>query len=332
MKIGILGAGGIASIMAQTISQMEEATCYAVGARDKRRAEGFADTYGFEKAYGSYEALVQDEEVELIYIATPHSHHYEHAKLCIEHGKAVLCEKAFTRNAKEAKELLTLAKEKGVFITEAIWTRFMPSRKIINDLLASGVIGKAMTLTANLGYLIADKERIAEPALAGGALLDIGIYPLNFALMIFGNDFEKMTSTAILSEKGVDLQNSITLSYKTGEMAILNSTTLALSDRQGIISGDKGYMVIENINNCERIRIFNTERQEIQCVEVPQQITGYEYEVDAAIQAIKAGQIECEEMPHQETIRVMEIMDTLRKEWGVIYPDEDGFDELKKFK
>ncbi len=325
MKIGILGAGKIASIMAQTISQMEGATCYAVAARDQKRAKAFAEAYGVEKAYGSYEELVKDEEVALIYIATPHSHHYEHAKLCIEHGKAVLCEKAFTRNAQEAKELLALAKEKGVFITEAIWTRFMPSRKIINDLLASGIIGKPMTLTANLGYLIAHKERIAEPALAGGALLDIGIYPLNFALMVFGNDFKKITSTAILSEKGVDLQNSITLSYKTGEMAILNSTTLALSDRQGIISGDKGYMVVENINNCERIRIFNLERQEIKYIEVPQQITGYEYEVQAAIQAINEGKLECEEMPHQETIRVMEIMDTLRKEWGVIYPGEEGF-------
>lgn len=323
MKIGILGAGRIASIMAQTIGQMDEAICYAVAARDQVRAEEFAKAYGFEKAYGSYEELVKDSEVELIYIATPHSHHYEHAKLCIEHGKAVLCEKAFTRNAKEAKEILSLAKEKKVFITEAIWTRFMPSREMIHDLLESGIIGKPMTLTANLGYIIAHKERIAEPALAGGALLDIGLYPLNFALMVLGNDFDKITSTAILSDKGVDMQNSITLSYRTGEIAVLNSTALALSDRQGIISGDKGYMIVENINNCEKIRIFNTERQEIKCVEVPQQITGYEYEVEAAMRAIKEGKLECEEMPHEETIRVMEIMDELRKEWGVIYPGEE---------
>ena len=322
MKIGILGAGRIAGIMAATINKMEEATCYAVAARDKERAQGFATMYGFEKAYGSYEELVQDEEVELIYIATPHSHHYEHAKLCIEHGKAVLCEKAFTRNAQEAKEILALAREKNVFITEAIWTRFMPSRKMINDLLASGIIGKPMTLTANLGYLIAHKERIAEPALAGGSLLDIGRYPLNFALMALGHDIEKVTSTAILSEKGIDLQNSITLTYKTGEMAVLNSTTLALTDRQGIISGDKGYMVIENINNCERIRIYNTLREEVKCIEVPEQISGYEYEVAASIRAIKEGKLECEEMPHAETIRVMEMMDALRKEWGVQYPGE----------
>ena len=322
MKIGILGAGKIATLMATTLNQMEGVRCYAVAARDKERAQNFANTYHCEKAYGSYEELVKDEEVELIYIATPHSHHYEHAKLCIEHGKAVLCEKAFTRNAKEAEELFKLAYEKGVFITEAIWTRYMPSRKMINELLASGIVGKPMTLTANLGYVIAHKERIKKPELAGGALLDIGVYPINFALMVFGQDIEKISSTAILSDTGVDLQNSITLTYKTGEMAVLNSTTLALSDRQGVIYGDKGYMVIENINNCERICVFNTNREMIKCIEVPKQISGYEYEVEAAIRAIREGKLECDEMPHEETLRVMNIMDGLRKEWGVNYPGE----------
>lgn len=322
MKIGILGAGNIATQMAITLNQMEAVTCYAVAARDQERAKAFADTYHFEKAYGSYEELVEDEEVELIYIATPHSHHYEHAKLCIEHGKAVLCEKAFTRNAKEAEELFALADEKGVLITEAIWTRYMPSRAIINELLGSGIIGKPMTLTANLGYVIAHKERIRKPELAGGALLDVGIYTLNFALMVFGHHIEKITSTALLAETGVDLQNSITLTYKTGEMAVLNSTALALSDRQGIIYGDKGYMVVENINNCQSICVFNTNREMIKCVEVPEQISGYEYEVAAAIEAIKLGKLECEAMPHEETLRVMRIMDALRKEWGVNYPGE----------
>ncbi len=322
MKIGILGAGNIAGTMAATLNEMEGVTCYAVGARDLERAQAFAKTYHFEKAYGSYEELVKDEEVELIYIATPHSHHYEHAKLCIHHGKAVLCEKAFTRNTKEAEEVLALAKEKNVFITEAIWTRYMPARKLLDEVLASGIIGKPAMLTANLGYSIAQKERIIRPELAGGALLDIGIYPINFALMVFGTDIEKMTSTAVLSDTGVDLQNSITFTYKTGEMAVLNSTTLAASDRQGIIYGDQGYIKIENINNCEGIFVFNKQHECIQKVELPKKITGYEYQVRVAIEAMKAGKIECEEMPHEETLRVMQIMDTLRKEWGVVYPGE----------
>lgn len=322
MKIGIIGAGHIAEIMAKTLCAMEDVVCYAVASRNLERAEAFAKQFGIVKAYGSYEELVADPEIELIYIATPHSLHYAHAKLCIEHGKHVLCEKAFTRNTKEAEEIIALAKSKNVLITEAIWTRYMPSRQIIDDLIRSGIIGKAVTLTANLGYVIWQKERIAEPSLAGGALLDIGLYPINFALMHFGKDIKEVTSTAILSDKGVDLQNSITINYKDGKMAILNSTVLAQTDRQGIISGDKGYMVIENINNCECIKVYDLQRRLIKNIEVPTQITGYEYEVRACMEAIQQGKLECEAMPHEETLYVMQFMDCLRKEWGVVYPNE----------
>lgn len=177
MKVGIIGAGNIAGSMAATLNAMEEAVCYAIASRDLKKAEDFAEKYGIEKAYGSYEELVEDREVDIVYIATPHSHHYEHAKLCIEHGKHVLCEKAFTVNAAQAEELFKLAAEKKVLITEAIWTRYMPYRKVVNDLLAEDVIGEVCTLTANLCYPISQVERIIRPELAGGALLDGGIYP-----------------------------------------------------------------------------------------------------------------------------------------------------------
>ncbi|WP_054740656.1 Gfo/Idh/MocA family protein [Cellulosilyticum ruminicola] len=322
MKIGIIGAGRIAETMAKTLCAMEDAVCYAVAARDIQRAEGFANKFNMAKAYGSYEELVADKEVELVYIATPHSLHYEHAKLCITHGKHVLCEKAFTRNVKEAEEIIALAKSKNVLITEAIWTRYMPSRQMIDDLIASGIIGKPAALTANLGYVIWNKERIAEPSLAGGSLLDIGLYPINFALMHFGKDIKEITSTAVLSDKRVDLQNSITITYIDGKIAVLNSTVLAQTDRQGIISGDKGYMVIENINNCESIKIYDLGRQLIKEIKVPMQITGYEYEVKACIEAIQNSQLECEAMPHAETLYVMQLMDDLRSKWGVVYPNE----------
>ena len=212
---------------------------------------------------------------------------------------------------------MTLAKEKRLLLAEAIWTRYMPSRRHINEVLASGIIGTPYTLTANLGYLIAHKPRIIEPSLAGGALLDIGIYPINFALMAFGDDIESITSAATLSDTGVDLQNSITFKYRDGKMAILNSTALALTNREGVIAGDKGYMVVENINNCERIRIFSLERKEIKCLIMPKQISGYEYQVRSCVKAIKEGKLECDEMPHEDTLKVLEIMDQLRKEWGV---------------
>ena len=321
--IGILGAGRIASIMANTIWKMEEATVYAVASRSVNKAQEFASNFAGCKAYGSYEEMVKDPKVDLVYIATPHSHHFEHASLCIQHHKPVLCEKAFTVNAKQAKELLLMARDNNVFITEAMWTRFMPSRQQINKLIEEGVIGTPYMISANLGYLIAHKERIANLELAGGALLDIGIYPINFASMVFGNQIEKITSCATLSEKGVDEQGSITIQFATGQMAVLHTTTKALTDRQGIISGNNGYMIIENINNPECIKIYDTNRTLIATHEVPPQISGYEYEVLACIRAIKEGKLECEEMPHKETIRLMELMDGLRKEWGAVYPADD---------
>lgn len=322
MKMAILGAGAIAKTMAATINKMEEVTCYAVASRDLKKAEAFAKEFGFVKAYGSYEEMLSDPEVELVYIATPHSHHYEHVKLCLNHGKHVLCEKSFAINAKQAEEMFALALEKKLLLTEAIWTRYMPLRKTIDEIITSGVIGKVSMLTANLGYVINHKPRLIDPALAGGALLDVGVYTINFALMAFGNDIERITSTAVLTDKGVDAQNSITLVYKDGRMAVLNSSMLSLTDRQGIISGNKGFLVAENINNCERIKVYDLNRKEIASYEAPKQITGYEYEVRACIKAIQEGILECEEMPHGETIRVMQLMDNLRKEWGVIYPEE----------
>lgn len=320
MKFGILGAGNIAQTMANTISKMTGIESYAVASRDLAKASDFATKNGFEKAYGSYEELVQDEEVELIYIATPHSHHYAHAKLCIEHGKPVLCEKAFTANAAQAKEILTLAKEKKVFITEAIWTRYMPSRERIQAIIDSGLIGNVTSVTANLGYAIDHAERLIKPDLAGGALLDLGVYPINFACMVLGSNYSEVSSTAIITDTGVDSMNTITLSYADGKMASLHSTFKARTNRMGVICGSQGYMEIQNINNCEEIRVYNINDELLKKETFNNQITGYEYEVEACVEALKNGLLECPQMPHSETIKIMELMDSLRKEWGVIYP------------
>ena len=192
----------------------------------------------------------------MVYIATPHSHHYDHIKICLEHGKHVLCEKAFTVNERQAREVIALAEEKKLLLAEAIWTRYLPMRKVLEDVIASNVVGKPQMLTANLGYLISWKDRITKPELAGGALLDVGVYTLNFASMAFGDDIAQITGTAVLNENGVDLQNSITLVYKDGKMAVLNSSALGLSDRRGIIYCDNGYIETENVNNCEGIRVY----------------------------------------------------------------------------
>lgn len=321
-NIGIMGTGAIASVMAETISKMKGVKLYAVASREKIKADVFANKYSCKKAYGSYEELVMDKKVDLIYIATPHSEHYANARICLENRKPVLCEKAFTANAEQAEELIALANEKQVFLAEAIWTRYMPMLTTIQEVLGSGVIGEPKTLTANLGYVIGHVERLLDPALAGGALLDVGVYTLNFAFMMFGNNIEKMHSCCTYTDTGVDEQNTITLHYRDGKVAVLNSSMVSLSDRQGIIYGTKGFMIVENINNFESVSVYDRNYKKVASYKRPKQISGYEYEVEASIKAIKAKQIECAQMPHSETIRIMKTMDALRREWGIVYPFE----------
>lgn len=322
MKIGILGPGNIAEKMAYTINHMKDAQCYAVASRDLERAKAFAEKFDIPKAYGSYEELAKDPDVELIYIAVPHSHHYMYMKMCLEHGKPVLCEKAFTANAAQAKEILELSKEKGVFVGEAIWTRYMPSRKIIDDAIAAGKIGEVNFVTANLGYNIQHVRRLTDPELAGGALLDVGIYPLSFIAMILGDEVASITSSCVKTETGVDAQNAIVLTYKNGKMAIAHSGMLGPTEQFGIVYGSKGYLVAENINNVDRVWIYDNERKLVEAIDMPEQITGFEDEVRASMAAIREGKIECEQMPHSEILRMMEQMDSLREAWGIRYPFE----------
>ncbi len=326
MKIGILGAGGIAATMAATLRGMKAAgddvELYAIGARNKERAEKLAVEYGFEKSYGSYEELVSDPMLELVYIATPHSHHCEHTKLCLAHGKHVLCEKAFAANTKQAEEMIKMAEEKGLLLTEAIWTRYMPMRQTIDDVVASGVIGKITSLSANLGYVIHQVERIMDPALAGGALLDLTVYPINFSLMVFGDKIAQTDAMCVKTPTGVDGQDTVVFTYEDGKMANLYTTVYAQTDRRGIINGDKGFIQIENINDYEEINVYDLERKIIATYQAPAQITGYEYEVRAAVKAVKEGKLECAEMPHSETIKVMKIMDDIRAGFGIVFPFE----------
>ena len=191
IKLGIIGAGGIAEIMARTIRRMNEAgnhkvQLYGVASRSLEKAARFAGENGAGKAYGSYEDLASDPEIGLVYIAVPHSHHYETAMLCLKYGKPLLIEKAFTANGPQARELLAQAERQGVLVTEAIWTRYQPMRRILSETLASGVIGEPKLLQANLGKPISQVERLRRPELAGGVLLDMGVYALNFAEMVFG--------------------------------------------------------------------------------------------------------------------------------------------------
>lgn len=321
-NVGIIGAGHIALKMASTLAALPRTHRYAIASREMRKARRFAKEQGFERAYGSYEELMDDPKVDLIYIATPHAFHFEQAKACILKGKPVLCEKAFTANAAQAEELLKLAEEKQVFIAEAIWTRYLPMSRTIAELVRNGAVGTPYLLSANLGYAITNRERLVRPELAGGALLDVGVYTLNFAAMVFGTEILSTTSTCVKMDNGLDAQDSITLVYPGERMAVLNSSMLARSDRQGIISGDGGHMIIDNINNPQSIKVLDGNYQTVAEYHAPSQVTGFEYEVNACIEALDKGLLQTLDMPHDETLRIMRQMDALRKEWGVRFPFE----------
>lgn len=314
-NVGIIGAGHIAEKMAFTLGKMDSAQAYAIASRSLEKAQEFARGHGVTKAYGSYEELADDPQVQLIYVATPHSLHFQHVKMCLGKGKPVLCEKSFMLDRKEAEEAVAISREKRVFLAEAIWTRYMPFRKTVKDIIDSGRIGKPMMITAHLGYPVADRERIIRPELGGGALLDLGVYVINFALMMFGDGFSRISSACTKAETGVDLQDSITLSWPDGKMAVLEATATCASERQAIIGGDNGYIVLDNINNPLKAEIYSAGHVLMETLHAPEQITGFEYQVQACIDAIGQGRIETDFMPHEETLRVMDIMDRIRMQW-----------------
>lgn len=325
MRVGILGAGGIAKKMAKTIAPLAEVENYAIAARDYDRAEAFAKTYGFEKAYGSYEDMLNDEKVDLVYIAVPHSHHHKWTIEALKAGRNVLCEKSFAANTKQAEEMIALAEEKKLLLTEAIWTRYMPSRKIIDDIVKSGKLGEIVTIDSNLGYRINMNERMLKPELAGGCLLDLTVYTLNFSSMIHGNDIKRISASMVPTDTGVDGQDSIMVEYSDGVMASMFTTMYGLTDRRGLVVGTEGFLCVQNINNPEKITVYEPDRDNLKIKEeiiVPEQITGYEYEVLACKKALEEGRIECEEMPHSETITIMRQMDEIRKQYGIVFPFE----------
>ena len=322
MKFGIIATGTMAQVFVDTLKQVEGVELYAVASRSLDKAIAFKEKNNFEKAYGSYLELVQDDNVEIVYIATPHSNHYDDMKMCIEHHKPILCEKAFTINASQAREIQRLAKQNNVFVAEAIWPRYMPSRKLINDVIESGVIGTPKILTGNLSYIIYQNKRIVDINLAGGALLDVGVYGINFALMHFGNDIKKIDTSVMMTPSGVDGQETITIHYNDGRMAVLTHGIYSRSDRKGIIYGDKGYIVVENINNPQSITAYDTDDKQLLHIDVPKQISGYEYEIKECMDCIKQGKLESDSIPLEDSVEMMEIMDSIRKSYNLVYPQE----------
>ena len=320
LRVGIIGTGWIAEKAAITLNGLTECEAYAVGSRKKETAEAFAAKWNIQKAYGSYADLIADPNVDLVYIGTPHSHHFDVTKEALMAGKPCLVEKAFMANYRQAKEIIDLAHEKKVFLAEAIWTRYQPVVKMMRDLISSGRIGEPRLLTATLGYSMGDKPRIMRPDLCGGALLDLGVYALNYTRMFFPADIVSMESQCVKSKTGMDLTNAISLVLSDGMLCNLQSSAQCVGDNIGVIAGTEGNLIIDNINNPQKITVNGPDRTYIETIHVPQQITGYEYQFLACRQALIDGLLEPREMPHEETLYIMQLMDSLREKWGVRYP------------
>ena len=324
MNIAFLGAGKIAHTVARTLTQVPSLTLYAVAARDKDRAQAFADQYGFRKAYGSYEEMLADPKVELVYISTVNNLHAEHMKMCIRAKKPVLCEKPFTSTAREAREVLGLAEQEKVFVAEAIWPRYVPLAETIVNLVNSGRLGNIVSLQANLGYPVSHVPRVDRMDLSGGALLDIGVYTLTFASLCFGDEVVSFDSTVQKSPTGVDQQSMVQLQYANGRRAYLLSSSLTPTDRTGVIYGTEGYAVVYNVNNYQGVDIYNADNELVEQIRAPKQVSGYEHQFLVSADAIRQGQLQCAQMPHEQIIRIMALMDSIRHSWGMYYPGEEA--------
>ena len=325
LRVGIIGTGWIAEKAAITLRGLKDCEAYAVGSRTPEKAEAFARQWGIGKAYGSYAALIADPDVDLVYIGTPHSHHYDVTREALLEGKPCLVEKAFMANRREAQEIIDLAHERKVFLAEAIWTRYQPVVGMVRELIANGRIGTPRLLTATLGYSMGDKPRIMRADLCGGALLDLGVYALNFVRMFFPADIVSIDSQCVKSATGMDLTNAITLVLADGMLCNLQSSAACVGDNIGVIAGTDGNLIIDNINNPQTITVNGPDRTYVETIRVPEQITGYEYQFSACRQALIDGLLEPLEMPHKETLYIMELMDGLRQKWGVRYPMDRDF-------
>ena len=322
VKWGIMGPGGIAHKFAKSLISIENAELTAIGSRNVDRAEEFAAKYGAKHFYGSYEELVQDKEVEIVYVATPHSAHFETAMLCLKAGKAVLCEKPFTINATQAQLLVKTARECGVFLMEAMWTRYLPAITKVRELLAANSIGKVRMVKADFGFRadLNPDGRLFNPNLGGGALLDVGIYTLSFTAMILGVKPQNVISAAHIGITGVDEQCTFTLSYEGGELAVLSASVRTHIPNDALILGTDGYIKIPEFWHGSSFELNINGKSEM--FNLPYLSNGYTHEAQEAMECLVDGRLESSIMPLDETIELMRILDGIRCQWGLKYPQE----------
>lgn len=319
---GILGPGSIANRFAKGLQSVPDAKLYAVGSRSLQKADEFADKHDAPKRYSRYEELAADPDVQAVYIATPHPQHKDAALLCLNHGKAVLCEKPFTVNAKEAAEVIELARAKDLFLMEGMWARFFPGMVRVRELLASGAIGEARMLQADFGFRtdVNPEGRLFSPALAGGGLLDVGVYPISLASMIFGTP-TGVSGQAQIGETGVDEMAAVTLKYAQGQLASIVTGVRINTPSEATIFGTEGSLKLHS-PFWNPVKLTLSAGGKTEELSVPFEGEGFNYEAQEVQSCLRAGKTESAIMPLDETLAIMQTLDTLRSQWGLKYPME----------
>lgn len=320
IRWGILSTGTIARNFAKTVKDMDDVQILAVASRSMESASAFADEWGIERRYASYEAMAADPDIDIVYVATPHSRHYEDMKLLIEHGKHVMCEKSFTTDAAQAEEIFALARRRGVFVMEAFWTKFCPVYREVERVIASGAIGEIRSVTAQYGYTTAREARKFEAELAGGTLLDIGVYAIGFACMMMGYAFDEIQSRLIMNSQGTDATDLIML--RKGDAAAQLVTTIgAVMPVNGAVYGTKGHIDVPNFKNPQSVTVC-IDGCEPEVIERAFEVNGYEYEIREAQNCVREGKLTSAVMTPAQSIAVMQIMDTVRAQSGLRFPFE----------
>lgn len=319
---GILGPGGIARAFAKDLTLLEGHTIGAVGSRSIDNAKGFAKDFG-GTAYGSYEELVKDPTIDAIYVATPHPAHHDNVILALNAGKPVLCEKPFAVNEREAQAMVDAATKNNVALMEAMWARFLPHYSKVREIIASGVLGPILSIHADHGQRLADQNipRLVEPDLAGGALLDLGIYPISFAHMILGNP-ASITSSAIMTNKGVDAQTSMIFTYQSGAQSVLTTTMIEQTPCRAVVAGLHGWLEIDRtFYNPASMRVVLNDGTVTQ---YPNSYTGHglREQAESFKQLVQSGKVQSEILSWQDTIDIMKTMDAVREQIGLKYPFE----------
>lgn len=324
IKWGIIGTGSISSKFAKALTQMKDTQLIAAASRSEEKARAFTEQFGIEKAYGSYEELAKDPDIDVVYIGTPHTEHKANSELCIKNKKAVLCEKPFTLNGKETKYLMDLAKEHNVFLMEAMWTKFLPANRKVKQWLAEEKVGKIKKIQASFGFNVPynEKNRLYNYDLAGGALLDAGVYPITYAVYLMEKLPVQVLSTGIFLENGIDVQNGILFKFDNDVLAMISSAVNAQIGQDAIIIGDNGRIVVPRFLTASKAYVYDKDGNEIEVFEEEGRINGYEYEAYEVNDCIRSKKTESSINPLKDTFDIMLIMDSIRQEWGLKYKQE----------